>query len=139
MRTRILSLLLALLAISNFSLAQNKHFIHSVPFREATQELYRNDGEQNLVFQPEMDRGLPLQDLYCFTAESMDGTVTVGMMMDQNKYKHFFENFEKDNIEKTSDYIWVFVLDDFSERCYKKGLGKLKNNETNSTCTVETG
>lgn len=129
MRTKILNLLLALLAISNFSFAQNKHFIHSVPFREATQKMYGEEDKQNLVFQPEMDRDLPsAKNLVTFSEQDLNNgkTVKFGMLMDDAKKSHFLRDMGKDLSCKTSDYVWVFVLDNFDATCNAKNIGKLK-------------
>lgn len=128
MRTKILSLLLALLAISNFSFAQNKHFIHSVPFRKATQKMYGEDGS-NLVFQPEKDRGLPsAKNLVTFSETDLCKGITVklGMLMDDTKKSHFLRGMGKKSSWVTNDYIWVFVLDNLDAVCEAKDIGKLK-------------
>lgn len=134
MRTKILSLLLALLAISNFSFAQNKHFIHSVPFRKATQKMYGEDDKQNLVFQPENIESLkPAEKLVTFSNEDLDKgkIVKFGMLMDDSKKSHFLCGMGKGSSRKISDYIWVFVWDDFNAVCEAKNIGKLKIKDNN--------
>ena len=123
MRTRILSLLLALLAINNFSFAQDKH-THSVPFHKAVAEMYGL--EAGIEFHDEA----PINGLEASTSLKVfkDATekVTFGMFMDQSKYNHYYNKVNGGEVFTTDCYTWVFEINDFKSRCKDKKMGNFK-------------
>ena len=113
MRTKILSLLLALLAISNFSFGQGKygHF-HTRAFHVAVDEFLEKFPQE---FKKEKNELKPSNNLYMIN----EGTekIRVGMLIDEYKSKHYNEQ-----TQKTDGYTWVFVLSDFKEKCKNLGM-----------------
>lgn len=121
MRTRILSLLLALLAISNVISGQSYYVTHSQQFIEATNNLYGIN--ENLNLESEEDRGLYYEAdmLYTFDRNTSEKVVEVGMLMDQAKYNHYMAKTKEQN-PKVDGYTWVFVLENLEKVCEKKNI-----------------
>ena len=127
MRTQILSLLLALLAISNFSLAQYKH-THSVPFHNAVVEMY--DLGDDIIFHNEAPIGKLKESTNLKVFEDEDKEATFGMFMDQSKYQHFQTIIKKHEKKFTTDcFTWVFEIQNFKDRCAAKKIGEFKLKE----------
>lgn len=115
MRTKILSLLLALLAISNFSFAQNKHLGHTVGFSNATNKCYTEVNEEPV---PEKN---PLADLFKNEFPSIKtlpntGTVPMCMVITKHRYEAITE-ICKSGTFVTDNYCWIFSWDEFCEKC----------------------
>ena len=115
MRTKILSLLLALLVISNLSFAQNKHLGHTVGFSNATNKCYAEVNDRPL---PEKN---PLADLLSSNVPSIKtlpntGKVTMCMVVTEHRYKAIQGICDSDN-PVTDNYCWIFSWEDFCNKC----------------------
>lgn len=115
MRTRILSLLLALLAISNLSFAQNKHLGHTVGFSNATNKCYTEVNEEPV---PEKN---PLADLFNNEFPSIKTllnteTETMCMVITKHRYEAITEICNSET-HVTDNYCWIFSWDEFCEKC----------------------
>ena len=137
MRTKILSLLLAFLAISNVICGQSYHATHSQQFIKATNDLFGIKEEFKL--EPEEDRKLSYNEnmLYVFNNQT-ETDVEVGMLMDKAKFNHF--NAKKQQNENFVDgYTWVFVLKNLKEVCDKKNISITLNGEGTYTLDGKKG
>lgn len=130
MKTKMLSLLLALFAFCSFSFGQDKHS-HSFQFHDATNQMYGITDD--IVFKDEQGfKDLTRQELKTFPAIDVEtGEVTFGMFMDCSKYNHYLKKIGNREKFTTDCYLWVFELGDFHDTCNKKDMGELKIDETN--------
>lgn len=120
MRTRILSLLLALLAFNNVTFGQGELMTdeQSDLFYLSTKFCFNNiiDTAPIKPLSTIVEKNkLPINDsLYCFNEN--DKEVIVGILATRDKLDYISSN------ELSKNYMWVFVLSDFKEVCQKKGI-----------------